>query len=286
MSDSPKERLINQLLGFVADHPRLSVITGAGCSTASGIPDYRDQQGRWKNRQPVQFADFRNKAATRQRYWARSLIGWQRIHQAQPNAAHRALASLEAAGHIQGLITQNVDGLHQAAGHQKVIDLHGRLDRVVCLDCDFQQPRQAFQTRLGELNPDWLALRAEHAPDGDARLEADFSGFHVPACPRCAGLLKPDVVFFGENVPRPRVQEAMAWTRDSDALLVIGSSLMVFSGFRFVREAAARGQAVLAINQGHTRADSLLTLKIEHDCGELLQCWAETLLNTNRPVAS
>jgi NAD-dependent SIR2 family protein deacetylase len=265
------------LQAFFAEHPRVCVLTGAGCSTGSGIPDYRDRNGEWKNRQPVQFADFRGKHSTRQRYWARSLIGWQRFSRAHPNAAHHALARAEQRGLLNGLITQNVDALHQQAGQQQVIDLHGRLDRVICLDCHFDQPRDAFQIRLSKLNADWLHYDAVDAPDGDARLETDFSSFQVPSCPNCGGMLKPDVVFFGENVPRERVAQAMQWSAEADALLVVGSSLMVFSGFRFVREAAKRGQPVAAINHGRTRADELLTLKLEADCGELLQQWAGTL---------
>jgi len=252
---------------FVYGHRRLFVLTGAGCSVNSGIPDYRDADGAWKRSPPVTYQAFTNQEATRRRYWARSLIGWRRISRAQPNDAHRALARLEAIGKSEILLTQNVDRLHQAAGSSAVIDLHGRLDHVRCMDCDDVSPRQALQDTLERLNPDWLALDAAFAPDGDADLdEVDFSNFVVPACPQCGGVLKPDVVFFGENVPRDRVEAAMLRLDGADAMLVVGSSLMVYSGFRFVEAAARAGIPIAAINLGRTRADHLLALKTEQSC--------------------
>jgi NAD-dependent SIR2 family protein deacetylase len=195
----------SSLEDFIDRHRRLFILTGAGCSTPSGIPDYRDADGQWKRDQPVTYQAFMGEEKTRRRYWARSLIGWRLMRQAGPNDAHRALAALEARGRTELLLTQNVDRLHQAAGSERVIDLHGRIDRVRCMDCEARSPREALQDDLSRLNPDWFDLDAAEAPDGDADLEgADFSSFVIPPCRRCGGLLKPDVVFFGENVPRRR----------------------------------------------------------------------------------
>jgi len=228
---------------------------------------------------PVTFQAFTGDAATRSRYWARSLIGWRRFGRAQPNGTHAALAELEANGRIEVLLTQNVDGLHQAAGSRNVIDLHGRLDRVRCLSCERRIPRADFQRELEQCNPSWSELDALDAPDGDADLEAlDFSTFAVPDCAACGGLLKPDVVFFGENVPGDRVERAIAHLDRADAMLVVGSSLMVYSGFRFARAAARAGKPVAAVNLGRTRADDLLTLKVTGDCAATLEA-ATALLN-------
>jgi NAD-dependent SIR2 family protein deacetylase len=255
------------LRDFVERHRRLFVLTGAGCSTHSGIPDYRDADGQWKRAQPMTFQAFMGAEAARRRYWARSLVGWRRFREARPNDAHRALARLEAAGGSEILVTQNVDRLHQAAGSAGVIDLHGRLDLVRCMSCERRTPREDMQARMDRLNPDWLAREAADAPDGDADLdEADFASFAVPPCPRCGGVLKPDVVFFGENVPRERIDDASARLRQADAMLIVGSSLMVYSGFRFVERAIAAGKPAAAVNLGRTRADGLLALKIEQAC--------------------
>ena len=256
---------------FVAMHGRLFVLTGAGCSTDSGIPDYRDARGGWKRPQPVTYQAFVGELATRQRYWARSLIGWRRFGHAQPNATHHALARLERQGKLALLLTQNVDRLHQAAGSENVVDLHGRLDRVRCLACTRHLARTDFQAELLRLNPAWADLDAADAPDGDADLDGlDFSHFQIPPCPHCAGLLKPDVVFFGENVPRERVDAGMQALHDADAMLVVGSSLMVYSGYRFAHAAARAGKPIAAVNMGHTRADPLLSLKIEQPCAQAL----------------
>jgi NAD-dependent SIR2 family protein deacetylase len=254
----------------VAAHPRLFVLTGAGCSTDSGIPDYRDASGQWKRAQPVTLQAFTGDPAVRRRYWARSLVGWRRFGQARPNAAHRALAALEGRGKLALLLTQNVDRLHQAAGSRNVIDLHGRLDRVRCLACGLLLQRDAVQDMLLRLNPGWAVVEAVDAPDGDADLEADFSRFAVPPCPRCDGLLKPDVVFFGENVPRDRMDASMRALHEADAMLVVGSSLMVYSGYRFARAAASAGKPIAAVNLGRTRADPLLDLKVEEPCAQAL----------------
>src|SRR5271165_473038 len=190
---------LSSLEAFVDRHRRLFVLTGAGCSTSSGIPDYRDADGQWKRAQPVTFQAFMGDEKTRQRYWARSLVGWRRIRRAQPNDAHRALARLETRGGIELLLTQHVDRLHQAAGSARVIDLHGRIDLVRCMACERRSPREELQDELCQLNADLLDLDGTEAPDGDADLEeADFSSFVVPSCRRCGGVLKPDVVFFGE----------------------------------------------------------------------------------------
>ncbi|WP_213774567.1 NAD-dependent protein deacetylase [Bradyrhizobium sp. dw_78] len=255
------------LQDFVDRHRRLFVLTGAGCSTNSGIPDYRDADGNWKRQQPVTYQAFMGDEATRRRYWARSLIGWRRFGRVRPNDAHHALARLEATDRCELLLTQNVDRLHQAAGNTRVIDLHGRLDLVRCMGCGQKVAREELQDELGRLNAAWLDLDAADAPDGDADLEAhDFSSFAVPACRHCGGVLKPDVVFFGESVPREQVDAAARHLRQADAMLIVGSSLMVYSGFRFVQMAAREGKPIAAVNLGRTRADELLALKVEQSC--------------------
>jgi len=266
------------LADFATRHPRLFVLTGAGCSTDSGIPDYRDVNGDWKRPSPVTFQAFTGDDATRRRYWARSLVGWPTMAQARPGAAHRALARLEGEGRIGLLLTQNVDGLHEAAGSTRAIDLHGRIDTVRCMGCEARTPRALLQEALRRRNPRWAALEARAAPDGDADLDnLDFSAFDVPDCPHCGGMLKPDVVFFGESVPRDRVAAAFAALAESDAVLVAGSSLMVYSGFRFVQAAVAAGKPVAAVNLGRTRADDLLTLKVARPVGEALEALAAGL---------
>jgi NAD-dependent SIR2 family protein deacetylase len=260
-----------RLAGFIEAHPRLFVLGGAGISTASGIPDYRDRDGGWKRTPPITLQAFIGDALARSRYWARSLVGWRRFGVARPNAAHHALAALERDGRVALLVTQNVDGLHQAAGHAAVVDLHGRLDRVRCLGCERRTARAQFQQELERRNPEWLAFDALDAPDGDADLEGlAFERFVVPDCDDCGGLLKPDVVFFGENVPRERFERATHALEDADAMLVVGSSLMVYSGYRFARAAAQAGKPIAALNLGRTRADDLLALKIEADAAEIL----------------
>ncbi|MDH6594525.1 NAD-dependent SIR2 family protein deacetylase [Variovorax sp. TBS-050B] len=272
------------LADFAHCHPRLFVLTGAGCSTESGIPDYRDAKGDWKRPSPVTYQAFMGEESTRRRYWARSLIGWPTMAGARPGAAHRALARLEAAERVGLLLTQNVDGLHEAAGSRGTIDLHGRIDTVRCMGCERRMPRAALQSVLRERNPRWAALEARAAPDGDADLEGhDFATFDVPACAHCGGLLKPDVVFFGESVPRERVAAAFAALEAADAVLVAGSSLMVYSGFRFVQAAVAAGKPVAAVNLGRTRADELLSLKVEAPVGEALSALARQLAPEAQP---
>ena len=260
------------LAHFLERAGRVAVVSGAGVSTASGIPDYRDRNGDWKHARPVQFGDFVSGEATRRRYWARSYVGWTRISKARPNAAHMALAELESSGKVDTLITQNVDGLHHRAGSRRVIDLHGRLNRVRCMDCARVSPRATWQRRLAQANPSWRVDVDYFAPDGDAQLrEPDNGSFVVPDCDACGGVVKPDVVFFGENVPRDRVASAFDATDRAEALLVVGSSLMVFSGFRFARHAAEAGKPIAIVNRGRTRADDIATLKIDADCGRILR---------------
>ena len=269
---------IAPLLAFAGRHPRMLVLTGAGCSTEAGIPDYRDTNGEWKRVAPMRFQLFVGEPLARKRYWARSMVGWRTMAHARPTTAHRALARLESAGLVTLLVTQNVDGLHGVAGNNKVVDLHGRIDTVCCLGCGQRSPRQALQDELLRRNPMWAERDALSAPDGDADLEtSDFSTFDVPDCAACGGMLKPDVVFFGENVPRERVAAVRSALEQSDALLVAGSSLMVYSGYRFVEDAVAAGKPVAVVNKGRTRADGLLTLKCEHEVGAALDSLATYL---------
>ncbi len=252
-------------------HDRLFVLTGAGCSTGSGIPDYRDRDGEWKRSPPITLQALTASEAAYRRYWARSSIGWPRFSAARPNAAHAALAELESRGRVRLLLTQNVDGLHQRAGSRRVIDLHGRLDAVVCLGCGARSAREQVQAAIAAANTAWQAGPAGMAPDGDADLADDaVDGFIAPRCTHCDGLLKPDVVFFGENVPRQRVDEAQRALHEANAMLVAGSSLMVWSGFRFVRLAAAAGLPIAIVNAGRTRADDLATLRIDADIATTL----------------
>lgn len=266
---------------------RITVITGAGCSTNSGIGDYRAPDGSWKRAAPVQMQDFLRDPATRRRYWARSTLGWPRIAQARPNGAHRALVRLEQAGMLAGLVTQNVDGLHQAAGHRDVIDLHGSIGGVTCLDCGARVTREALQTVLEAQNP-WLAhVAATAAPDGDADIADHLAldAFRVPACSVCGGVLKPDVVFYGDSVPRARVDDAYQRVESAALLLVAGSSLMVFSSFRFCRHAHARGIPIAIVNRGVTRADALAAVKLDMDCAAALGRVADALCGAGPTAA-
>ena len=261
---------LDALHRWIADHHRVFVLTGAGCSTASGIPDYRDDDGEWKRRPPVMFQAFRAQESTYRRYWARAYAGWPRFTAAQPGAAHHAFAAWERAGTLARLVTQNVDGLHQRAGSRAVIDLHGRLDVVVCLGCGERTSRASVQEAMATANARWNAA-AVAAPDGDADIEdAVIELFDAPRCERCGGLLKPDVVFFGENVPSARYEVAREALADADALLVAGSSLMVYSGFRFVKQAHEAGLPIAIINRGRTRGDEVAKLKVEGDVGTVL----------------
>ncbi|CAM3106573.1 NAD-dependent protein deacetylase [Corallococcus sp. ZKHCc1 1396] len=257
---------------------RVVVLTGAGCSTESGIPDYRGPETRHKVRNPIQHREFLQRPEVRARYWARSLLGWPRFTSARPNDAHFALAALERSGVTPGLITQNVDGLHHAAGSERVLELHGALSRVRCLACQAQEPRASVQARMLGLNPDFAHTVVELRPDGDAELPPEaVADFRVPACTRCGGTLKPDVVFFGDNVAAPLVQDAFALLEEGDALLVVGSSLTVYSGFRFVTRAAERHVPIGILNLGESRGDSLADVRVEARAGDVLPRLVESL---------
>jgi len=272
------------LAEFIAQHPKLMVLTGAGVSAASGIPTYRDDAGVWQSVTPIQHQEFLADKARRQRYWARSAVGWPNVAKATPNLAHQSLAKLEAAGFVVQLVTQNVDGLHQQAGHQRVLDLHGRIDQTVCLNCGLTEHRESVQKRLLSTNPqlvERLTTRPiKPAPDGDAHLDDSWlMHVNVPHCLHCDGLLKPDVVFFGGTVSRHLVDRASESLRQADALLVVGSSLQVYSGFRFCKLAQSLAKPVIAINKGITRADSMLQIKIDADCGQTLTALTRQLRN-------
>jgi NAD-dependent SIR2 family protein deacetylase len=259
------------LADFLARHPDTLVLTGAGLSTASGIPDYRDRDGVRRGRQPIQGPEFRRSAAVQRRYWARSMIGWPVLAQAQPNPGHHALAALEAAGHLGALLTQNVDGLHGRAGSHAVLELHGNIHSVLCLGCGLRVPRAFVQRQLEGANPQVARAAAQPLPDGDAQVEPELlDDFQLPVCSHCGGALMPDVVFFGDNVPAARTACALAQMAAADALLVVGSSLMVFSGFRFCRLAHEAGKPIAAVNLGRTRADHMISLKIEESAERLL----------------
>jgi NAD-dependent SIR2 family protein deacetylase len=275
--------MVEPLSDFVRRHPRLFVLTGAGVSTASGIPDYRDTEGRWKRKPPVYLADFLASAAVRRRYWSRSMRGWPLVARARPNAAHEALARLQSA-HMTQLVTQNVDGLHQRAGSEAVIELHGNIGRVACTVCSHGIDRGELQQWLEAANPSLAGVDATQAPDGDAEVElAPGEAFEVPDCPACGGVLKPDVVFFGETVPRLRVERAMAALDQSDALLALGTSLMLYSGLRFCHRAHSLAKPIAAVNLGRTRADPLLALKVELPCAQVLE---ELVTELARPRAA
>lgn len=258
-----------------------AVVTGAGLSTASGIPAYRDRHGQWQHRKPIQHQEFMASDTVRRRYWARSFVGWPLVAQAQPSAGHVALARLRQAGVLSTIITQNVDGLHQKAGCDDLIELHGSIGQVRCMACELTHPRKLVQQWLTQANPEFSppsAVDTRSAPDGDAQLEdACYTHFRVPACPACGGILKPDVVFFGDNVPKARVSHALQVVEQAGGLLVVGSSLTVYSGFRFAELAHRLGKPVVVINQGVTRADPILSSKIELDCNLALTSLQQAL---------
>jgi NAD-dependent SIR2 family protein deacetylase len=261
-------------------HKRFAVLTGAGISTPSGIPDYRDTDGVRRGKAPMMFQEFLGAPEARRRYWARAMLGWPRVRIAHPNAAHRALADLQAQGCINGVITQNVDTLHDQAGSSDVIELHGSLHRVLCLDCGERSERAAIQLQMEAQNPYLAGIDAIQAPDGDTLLDPAFeSRFQVPHCPCCdCQRLKPDVVFFGENVAPTTAAKALANVESADGLLVVGSSLMAYSAFRLCKAVHQQGKPLIAVNIGKTRADELLDLKIELSCEQLLPLLAERLI--------
>ena len=270
----------------------VAVLSGAGLSTESGIPDYRGPSGQARlarsagNGQPMTYQAFTGSPEARQRYWARSHLGWRHVTAAAPNAGHRAVAALERAGLVSGIITQNVDGLHQAAGAASVTELHGSLHRVACLSCWSRSPREELDERLRAANPAWTAAAAGLLPDGDAALE-ETGGFTVVDCLACGGLLKPDVVFFGENVPKPRVDECFSLVSSASALVVLGSSLTVMSGLRYVRRASSLGIPVVIVNQGATRGDSMAAATLDAPLGRTLTALVRELgLAGSRPDGS
>lgn len=258
---------------------RVAVLTGAGMSTDSGIPDYRGPDSPPSN--PMTIRQFTSDPAFRQRYWARNHVGWRHMHETLPNAGHRALAELERAGVVTGLITQNVDLLHTKAGSQEVVNLHGTYAGVVCLDCGYTMARAALAELLEAANPGFIE-RVEAvggiavAPDADA-VVGHTASFTIIDCPNCGGMLKPDIVYFGESVPKDRVQQAYSMVDEADALLVAGSSLTVFSGYRFVRHAAALGIPIAIVNRGRTRGDDLAAVKVDNGCSPMLALLADEL---------
>jgi NAD-dependent SIR2 family protein deacetylase len=257
---------------------RVLVLSGAGLSTESGIPDYRGPTGLARRAQPMTYQVFTGSAAARRRYWARSYLGWQHIARAAPNDGHRAVAELSRRGLLTGIITQNVDGLHQAAGAFGVTELHGSLHRVICLSCGQRTARTELERRLGAANRGWNARLATVNPDGDAVLDDEATeSFQVVDCSDCDGVLKPDVVFFGENVPRPRAEACYAMVERSRALVVLGSSLTVMSGFRYVRHAAGLRRPVVIVNQGETRGDGYATATLDAPLGRTLTDLVATL---------
>ncbi len=265
------------LADLVADG-EVVVLSGAGLSTESGIPDYRGETGRRRRAEPMTYQTFVSSAAARRRYWARSHLGWRHIVDAGPNAGHRAVAELQRRGLVAGIITQNVDGLHQAAGAHEVVELHGSLHRVRCLACGHRTSRHALDRRLRAANSGWRARSEVINPDGDAVLAVDeIETFRTVDCEGCGGVLKPDVVFFGENVPPSRVEECYTLTERAGLLLVLGSSLTVMSGYRFVRRAAARSIPVAIINQGPTRGDGEALMTFDAPLGPALTSLLEAL---------
>lgn len=262
---------VDAVAGFVAEGG-VVVLSGAGLSTESGIPDYRGASGSLHRHTPMTYGDFLGSETGRQRYWARSHLGWRTIARAEPNGGHRAVAALQAQGFLDGIITQNVDGLHQAAGACEVVELHGNLDRVVCLGCRRTSSREQLDHRLRAANPRFESRAGRINPDGDVELPDEaVADFRLVPCRHCSSaLLKPDVVFFGENVPRPRVERCYRLIDEARALLVLGSSLTVMSGFRFVRYAAKTGKPVLIVNQGETRGDPYAVVRVDLPLGSAL----------------
>ena len=261
---------LDQMRRVLGDR-RWLVLTGAGVSTDSGIPDYRGPGA--PVRTPMTYQQLVSGPDALQRYWARAHLGWSRMGGAKPNATHHRLAAMEAEGRLSGLITQNVDGLHRRAGHRDLVELHGRFDRVICLDCGERTPRARIQRRLDRLNPGWTEQDVEVAPDGDAITDAT-GGYRIATCESCGGRLKPDVVFFGENVRKEIVERCYQLTDEAEALVVLGSSLQVMSGLRFVRRARANGVPVVIVNRGATRGDDLADVRVDAGCAETLSAWA------------
>ena len=267
-----------ELIDKLKDKQRITILTGAGISAASGIPTYRDHKGKWKSANPIQHLEFIEHESYRQRYWARSMVGWKLSGRAKPNATHEAITALQETGRVAQIITQNVDGLHRLAGSKSVIDLHGRLGEIKCLNCSEISLRADFQPRLVKENPQLDEYEAEIRPDGDANVEDfDMSQVSIPACKNCGGVLMPNVVFFGGIVPKARVEKAFENLAKSDCLLVIGSSLKVFSGFRFPRWASQNDLPLYAVNQGEMRGMELFDHIVSEHCETTLPIIAKEL---------
>lgn len=267
----PRTTSLDEVIPVVADGG-VAVLSGAGLSTESGIPDYRGASGTLRRHSPMTYDEFVSSVDGRRRYWARSHVGWRTIARAAPNSGHHAVAALRAQGFVDAVITQNVDGLHQAAGTTGVVDLHGNLDRVICLGCKQTSGREELDRRFREANPSFDGVATRINPDGDVDLADEVvREFQLVTCTSCeTGVLKPDVVFFGENVPRPRVEQCYRLVDEARALLVLGSSLTVMSGLRFVRHAAKAGKPVMIINRGRTRGDECATVRVDLPLGQAL----------------
>ena len=280
MTDIATEEALEEALGLLRSRA-VVVLTGAGISTDSGIPAYRGPNSRPSN--PITLQEYMGSAEARQRYWARNHLGWRRVKWAEPNDSHLALAELERGGAIQAVITQNVDRLHEDAGSENVVDLHGRVDQIICTECGDLLRRRTLEQMLTALNPGFIeraeALGVVEAPDADAQIDDALAReFVVAPCPRCGGVLKPDFVFFGENVPKPRLARALKLVEEADVLLVAGTSLTVMSGLRFVRQADKAGTPVVLVNQGPTRGDELATVRLHSGTSETLRAFANALL--------
>lgn len=276
---------IDRLAELISER-RVSVLTGAGISTDSGIPDYRGPQGSLTRRAPIRYHEFVHSAEDRRRYWARSYRGWPYMRDRQPNISHEIVTRLQRAGHFGPVITQNVDGLHRSAGSDPVLELHGALDAVVCLHCGRRRDREEIQTEMEAQNPGRRDHAIEIAPDGDAELDPDhIREFVPPVCDHCGGALKPDVVLFGESVPKSRVDRAFSIVDASQMLLVLGSSLTVYSGYRFAERAVATGKPVVLVNLGTTRADPIASLKIDAPLAPTLSDLADRLRASREPPA-
>lgn len=274
-ADPTSESDMYNLTNFVRQNRKILVLTGAGISTESGIPDYRSEgvglYARSNNR-PVQYSDFVRSASIRQRYWARNFVGWPQFSSFLPNICHKILRQWEISGKLHWLVTQNVDALHFKAGSEHLTELHGSAHRVMCLNCENRMPRTELQDLIHKHNPSWRAESVEMAPDGDVRLNTEqVQGFKVPPCPSCGGVLKPEIIFFGDSVPKPTVNFVFGKVTESDGLLVLGSSLEVYSGFRFVNAAQMQGKPIAIVNIGPTRADDLASVKISAKCSDVLQ---------------
>lgn len=281
-SNSPDSNDLQQLQDFLSDKRKLVVLSGAGISVGSGIPTYRDKAGNWKRSDPIQHQDFMSRKSARQRYWLRSYAGWPSIASAVPSPSHHVIAELERRKIVNMVVTQNVDRLHQQAGSRNVIDLHGRLDEVVCMHCHNVIHRHALQPKLKLLNP-FFSRHGEMAPDGDADVPEDsVSAVEVPPCEGCDGILKPNVVFFGDNVDKAIVQKVYDGIDDSDGMLIVGTSLKVFSGYRFCRYAAKQGKPIASINPGLTRGDELIQTIIRSDSDDVLTPVLKSVISSIR----